>query len=159
MSVWFGVEVNAMKATFGVEGAAGGMTEIEEIRQKYLRGELENLRQDLEKFICAHRGAILGYLDDYNRKNPRRPMGPAVAIKWYLMKVRSINAEEEIREQLREIEKEKWIRGVKSGRAPDPHEVAMEWARLYSPGWRAHRVTEIIFVFEQDRDRFCGLLR
>ena len=44
-------------------------------------------------------------------------------------------------------------------RANDPHQVAVDWARLYSPSWRAHRVTSIIFVFEQDRERYCSLLR
>ncbi|HLG42535.1 MAG TPA: hypothetical protein VI643_04150 [Planctomycetota bacterium] len=135
------------------------MTEIEEIRSKYQRGELDHIRRDLENFITSHREEILAFQLDYNAKNPRRTLNDALAIKFYLIQVRSINPQQEIREQLNEIEKEKWIRGVASGHAPDANEVAMEWARLYSPGWRSHRVTAIIFIFEQERERFAALLR
>jgi hypothetical protein len=135
------------------------MTEIEEIRSKFQRGELDHICRDLEKFVVSHRAEIRRFQEDYNAKNPRRPLDDALAIKFYILQIRSINPQQEIREQLMEIEREKWIRGVKTGRAPDPEEVAMEWARLYSPGWRSHRVTAIIFVFEQERGRYAALLR
>lgn len=135
------------------------MTEIEEIRSKFERGELDHIRRDLEKFVVSHRDEILRFQADYNAKNPRRPLDDALAIKFYILQVRSINPQQEIREQLLEIEREKWIRGVKTGQPPDPNQVAMEWARLYSPGWRSHRVTAIIFIFEQERSRYAALLR
>ena len=80
------------------------------------------------------------------------------AIKFYLLRYRSINPQREIKEQLEEIQKEKWIRGVRQGCPPDAEEVALEWARPHSAAWREHRVTTIIYVFEQEKEHYCALL-
>jgi hypothetical protein len=82
-----------------------------------------------------------------------------LAIKLFIIRQRSINPKAEIEEQLREIEKEKWIWGVHMGRPPDPQEVAAEWARRYSAAWRAHRVTTIVFLFEQEPERYLSIYR
>jgi len=57
-----------------------------------------------------------------------------------------------------EIEKEKWIRGVREHRSPNPEDVARDWARLYSPSWRQHRILSIIYVFEQEKEKYLKLL-
>jgi hypothetical protein len=134
------------------------MSEIEEVRQKYIRGELDHIRGDLERFISSHRFRIVQFRDQYNSRHPRRPLDDALAIKFYILRIRSINARQEIQDQLKEIEQERVTRSEKTGTEPDAHEVAMDWARLYSPAWRAHRVTAIIYVFEQDRERYASLL-
>lgn len=134
------------------------MDEIEEIKRKYDAGQLEHIRTDLERFIVAHRADILKLKSDLAARPRRGEVSHELAIKLFVLKYKSINPVSEIREELEEIQKEKWIQGVKMGRAPDPNEVAREWARKYSKGWREHRVLSIIYVFEREKDRYIHLL-
>jgi len=133
------------------------VSELDDIRRQYEKGQLDSIKEDLGKFICAHRTRIQDYRNEQGQK--RLTLTEEAASKYYLLRYRSINPGREIREQLEEIQKEKWIRGVRLGCAPDEQEVALEWARTHSAAWREHRVTTIIYVFEQEKDRFCGYLR
>lgn len=132
------------------------MSELDEIRQKYDSGRLDAIKVDLERFIIAHRSRILEYRTRHDREGVRFP--EEVAVKFYLLRHRTINSQREIGDQLEEIRKEKWIRGVQAGRPPDEQEVAMEWARRYAAVWREHRVTTIVYVFDQEHERYCRLL-
>ena len=133
------------------------MSELDDIRRQYESGRLDSIKEDLGHFICAHRTRILEYRAEQERKGLN--LGDEAAIKFYLLRYRSINPGREIREQLEEIQREKWIRGVRQGCPPDDQEVAMEWARTHSAAWREHRVTTIVYVFEQEKARYCALLR
>ena len=134
------------------------MSELDDIRRQYESGQLDSIKEDLGKFICAHRSRICDYRTDQERKGVALK-DDATAIKFYLLRYRSINPGREIREQLEEIQREKWIRGVRLGCPPDDEQVALEWARTHSAAWREHRVTTIVYVFEQEKDRFCAMLR
>ena len=134
------------------------MTEIDEIRAKYESGQLDSIKADLERFIAAHALEI----ERYKREQVERglpPISDDTAIKFFIIQNRSINPEREILEQIAEIEREKWIQGVKTGQAPDAQAVCQEWAAKYSAGWRSHRVTSIVYVFEREKDRFLRILR
>ena len=133
------------------------MSELDDIRRQYESGQLDSIKEDLGRFICAHRTRIFDYRAEQERKG--LTLNEEATIKFYLLRYRSINPGREIREQLEEIQREKWIRGVRLGCPPDEQEVALEWARTHSAAWREHRVTTIIYVFEQEKDRYCGLLR
>lgn len=133
------------------------MSEIDEIRRRYEAGQLDSIKVDLERFILAHRLHIAAYRDEQETKGVR--LNDEAAIKFYLIRQRSINPQQDIREQLEEIQKEKWIQGVLQGCSPDAQKVAYDWARRYSAGWRAHRVTTIVYVFERDKERYCRLMR
>lgn len=133
------------------------MSDIDDIRQQYESGKLDSIKEDLGLFICTHRTKILGYRAEQEEKGLTLP--DEAAIKFYITRYRSINPQREIKEQLEEIQKEKWIRGILTGRAPDGQEVALEWARTHSAAWRQHRVTTIIYVFEQEKERYCAMLR
>jgi len=124
----------------------------------YESGKLDSIKEDLGKFICAHRTRICDYRVEQERKGVALS-DDATAIKFYLLRYRSINPGREIREQLEEIQREKWIRGVRLGCPPDEEQVALEWARSHSAAWRENRVTTIIYVFEQEKDRYCAMLR
>ena len=108
--------------------------------------------------VQNRRGSIIKFKDSFNAKNPGTPISDECAIKFFILRTRSINPQSEIREQLEEIEREKWIQGIKFGCSPDANKVALEWARFYSPGWRSHRVTTIIYVFERNKDLCVTLL-
>jgi hypothetical protein len=133
------------------------MSELEEIRERYESGRMEEIRSDLERFIRAHRDPILQFRDS-NVARSMPPLTTELAIKLYILRHRSINPKREIQEQLQEITREKWIRGVQTGSSPDPEAVASDWASKYSAGWRAHRVMSIVYVFEREKERYCQLL-
>ena len=132
------------------------MSELDEIRMQYEAGRLEPIRQDLERFIFAHRKAIETYRSEQEAKGI--PLTDEAAVKFYILRHRSINPRREIQDQIEEIMREKWIRGVRTGREPNEQEVATEWSREHSASWRAHRVTVIIYVFEREKDRFIKML-
>ena len=133
------------------------MSEIDDIRRQYESGQLDSIKEDLGRFICAHRSRILDYRAEQQLKG--LTLSEESTIKFYLLRYRSISPGRELREQLEEIQKEKWIRGVRQGCPPDDQEVALEWARTHSAAWREHRVTTIVYVFEQEKDRYCSMLR
>ena len=133
------------------------MSELDDIRRQYESGHLDSIKEDLGRFIVAHRARICDYRAEQERKG--LALNDEATIKFYLLRYRSINPGREIREQLEEIQKEKWIRGVRLGCPPDDEEVAREWARTHSAAWREHRVTTIVYVFEQEKARFCAMLR
>lgn len=133
------------------------MTEIDEIRRKYDTGVLDSLKEDLDRFLRTHREQILTLQREQVARGMKE-MTCEVAVKFYILRQRTINPQRDIRDQLREIEREKWIQGVNSGRAPDPQEVALEWSRRHSANWRSHRVTSILYVFERDKERYLKLL-
>jgi len=132
------------------------MSEIDEIRVKFESGQLDSIKVDLERFLIAHREDILRYRVEQETKG--LAMTSEAAVKFYILRQRSVNPGRDIRDQLDEIQKEKWIRGVQSGSPPDAQAVAREWARSCSAGWRSHRVTTIIYVFERDKERYLKLL-
>jgi len=133
------------------------VSELDDIRRQYESGQLDSIKEDLGRFICAHRARICDYRTEQERKG--LTLNDEATIKFYLLRYRSINPGREIREQLEEIQREKWIRGVRLGCPPDDEQVAMEWARTHSAAWREHRVTTIVYVFEQEKERFCAMLR
>ena len=93
------------------------MSELDNIREQYESGKLDSIKEDLGRFIISHRGKILDYRTEQEGKGLTLPED--AAIKFYLLRYRSINPQREIKEQLEEIQKEKWIRGVLTGCAPD----------------------------------------
>jgi hypothetical protein len=134
-------------------------SELEGLAREYDSGQLDALKNDLVEFVRKHREDIRRLRDEYFGVMDVPPTADEVAIKMYLLKSRSINPTREILDQMEEINREKWIRGVQAGCAPDPASVAQDWARLYSPGWRDHRVMAIIYVFEREKDKYLDIVR
>lgn len=132
------------------------MSELDEIREKYEAGRLETLRQDLGRFLVAHRSEIAAWRADQKARGIE--LDDEQAVKLFLLRRRTVNPGGDIREQLDEIRKEAWIQGVQKGRPPDEAAVAQEWARSYSAGWRSHRLTTIVYVFEREKERYLKLL-
>ena len=132
------------------------MTELDEIQLEYEAGRLDSIKEDLQRFLRAHRAEIAAWRAEQARA--AGGLSDADAVKLFLIRHRSINPQREIRDQLEEIQKEKWIRGVTTGCAPDAQQVASEWARAHSAAWRQHRLTTIVYVFEREQDRYLKLL-
>lgn len=134
------------------------MGEIEDIKARYDSGQCEGIKLDLARFIDVHRTEIRRYQESRQRLG-LATVNDEMAVKLFIIKHRSINPVREIQEQFEEIQKEKWIQGVKLGHAPDADAVAVEWARLHSAGWREHRVATILFVFDREKEKFLEVYR
>lgn len=132
------------------------MSELDDIREQYEGGRLEALKADLERFLAAHRDRIRAFAAEQAARGLELPSESVV--KFYILRQRSINPRREIQDQLEEINREKWIRGVQTGCSPDPQEVAVDWARKFSATWREHRLTTIVYVFEREKDRYLKVL-
>ena len=139
-----------------MSGSTGRGSEIEEIRRGYDAGELDTIKLDLGRFISVHKADIAKYREEQERKGLK--LTDEATVKFFIMQHRSINPRREIQEQLEEIRRETWIRGINSGCQPDEQEVAKDWACQHSAKWRAHRVTAIVYVFDREKERFCKLL-
>ena len=133
------------------------MSELHELGREYGAGNLGTVERDLESFILRNRVEILRFRDQLARKNPA--VTDEVACKLYILQIRTLNPVAEIRDQLREIEAECWIRGEKAGTQISRDDVANEWCRRHAPGWRDHRVLAIVYVFERCKERLVPLLR
>ncbi len=133
------------------------MSELQDLGREYGAGKLGTVERDLESFILRNRQEILRFRDQLARKNPS--VTDEVACKLYILQIRTLNPVVEIRDQLKEIEAECWIRGEKTGTQISRDEVANEWCRRHAPGWRDHRVLAIVYVFERCKDRLVPLLR
>lgn len=134
-------------------------SELEQLAREYDAGKLDAIKSDLEIFLRKNAEGIRRLRCEYFGAEAVPPTADEVAVKMFVLKSRSINPTREILDQVDEINREKWIRGVHDGCPPDPQTVAQDWARLYSPGWRDHRVMAIIYVFERDKDKYLALLR
>jgi hypothetical protein len=134
-------------------------SQLEQLCREYASGKLDTIKDDLAGFLRRQAAAIRSLRDEYFGTQDVPPTADEVAVKMFILKSRSINPSREILDQLDEINREKWIRGINAGFSPDPQSVATDWARLHSPGWRDHRVMAIIYVFEREKERFIALVR
>lgn len=134
------------------------MTEIDELERDYAAGRFAKILKDLEIFVRNNRDNILKFKDRM-AKLKGAVLQDDLVLKMYIMQIRSINPSEEIRAQLGEIEREIWIRGETLGQAPDRKLVAREWCQRHAPGWRDHRVMEIIYVVDRNREALVRLLQ
>jgi hypothetical protein len=134
-------------------------SQLEQLCREYESGALDPLKEDLARFLLRQAGEIRRLRDEYFGMRGVPPTADEVAVKMYILKSRSINPTREILDQLDEINREKWIRGIHTGSSPDPQDVARDWAHLHSPGWRDHRVMAIIYVFEREKERYLAIIR
>lgn len=134
------------------------MTEIDELDRDYAAGKFAKILKDLESFVKNNRDNILKFKDRLSKLKGSALQDDFV-LKMYIMQIRSINPSEEIRAQLGEIEREIWIRGETMGKEPDRKLIAREWCQRHAPGWRDHRVMEIIYVVDRNRDLLIRLLQ
>lgn len=134
------------------------MGELEDIQARYDSGQCEPIKADLVRFLEAHRVEIRRYQES-RQKLGLAPVTDELAVRLFVIKHRSINAAREIQDQIEEIQREKWIQGIKLGRPPDAQAVAEEWTHLHSEGWRQHRVATILFVFEREKERYLEIYR
>lgn len=134
------------------------MNEMNALKQEFSEGKYHSIPADLEFFIEKNRTQIRRFRDEVLARMPGVKPTDALALKWYVLQIRSINPVHEIREELTEIEQEIWIEGERTRRTPDRLKVVREWCARHAPGWRDHRVLAIVYVLENDIGRYVGIL-
>jgi len=134
------------------------MPEIEELRTDWEAGKLSQVARDLIEFVRNHRQDIIDYRDNQLRKLRGASISDDLALRMYVLQIRSISPQGEIKDQLREIEQEIWYRGEQADGRVDRQEVAREWCLRHAPGWRDHRVMAIVFVLDKIKEELLAIL-
>ena len=131
------------------------MNELDKVKISYSRGELESLRTQLESFISCNKDKILQFKAQ-EENTWDRPLDMATAIKLFLLKVRTIDTEAEMRDQMKAITME--LKVACEDETEQNHRW-FDWIRRNGVSWRGYRVLAIIYVFDQNQDhmlsRFC----
>ncbi|MBI5367765.1 MAG: hypothetical protein HZA54_12065 [Planctomycetes bacterium] len=133
------------------------MQQLANIEEDYRLGKLRTIENDLENFIRLNREKIRRFQEEHLRKLKTARPSDELAIKWYIMQIRTINPVDEIKTQLDEIEREIFYQAEKQGPGLDRGGIAKEWCRRHAPGWRDHRVLAIIFVLDRNKDHYIRI--
>ncbi|MHC4660053.1 MAG: hypothetical protein ACYS8W_00060 [Planctomycetota bacterium] len=137
------------------------MQQLEKIREDYEAGLYADLLADLKTFIRKERKGILQEASRLKAASTCECPDIEylkVAAKFHIIRSGGINIKKENRAQVEEIFAEKWIRNKDNPSELDFNEVALDWARRHSAGWRDNRILIYIYVFEQEVDSFIKLL-
>jgi hypothetical protein len=134
------------------------MPELEELKTEWEKGRLAPIARDLLEFVRNHRADILEYREKHLKKLRGVKLSDDLTLKQYILQVRSISPQGEIKDQLKEIEQEIWYRGENEGGQVNRQDVAREWCMRHAPGWRDHRVMAIIFVLDKMKDELLAIL-
>jgi hypothetical protein len=134
------------------------MPELDELKTEWESGRLAAIARDLVEFVRNHRLDILDYREAHLKKLRGAQVTDDLAIRMYILQVRSISPQGEIRDQLKEIEQEVWYRGERGEGQMDRQQIAREWCMRHAPGWRDHRVMAIVFVLEKIKDQLLAIL-
>ncbi|MFN3484675.1 MAG: hypothetical protein ACK44W_04230 [Planctomycetota bacterium] len=133
------------------------VTELNELKRRYESGELDAIREDLERFLRQHRTAIAAARSQ--QLSGGVPVSEEEAVKLYILRHRSVNPERDLRDQLEEIRREAGRRSPGGESPAELEEVTLEWARYRSAAWRSYRLSAILYVFDREKERYLKLLR
>jgi hypothetical protein len=122
------------------------MNELEKVKVSYANGELESLRIQLEAFISSNKEKILQFKMQ-EEQTWKRPLDLATAMKLFILKVRTIDIEAEMQDQIKAINKEFEMNYAAEA---EENTRCLEWIRHNGHTWRDFRVLAIIYVFDQN---------
>ncbi|MAE13078.1 hypothetical protein CMO92_00795 [Candidatus Woesearchaeota archaeon] len=154
-------------ATHLVEGGP----DLDELKRLYDQGKLDFLKEELDTYFALHKEEITDYCSKTGALPRNRPQtrqentnensgnGRRLdeTVEEYIKRKGSIDFYEEIRAQIHEIEKEIWIVHERDPSVPD-EQIREQWITKYAGRWRAWRVSEILYVFEQNRNHYLNML-
>jgi hypothetical protein len=135
------------------------MSEMSDLKSDWDAGRLSQIARDLVEFVRNHRSDIIDFRDRQLGRLRGARVSDDLALRMYILQIRSISPQGEIRDQLGEIEREIWYRGESSGGQVDRQQVAREWCMKHAPGWRDHRVMAIVFVLDKIKEQLLQILQ
>lgn len=116
--------------------------ELETLRTRWARGELQDHAVRLLAFIERHR-------DEINALAGPRVDAPGrlESLKLQIVRLESVCSLSEMQDQTRAIRDEIWYRGEKGDY--DRRHIAHEWASRHAAAWRRWRLKEYLFVVDR----------
>ena len=132
-----------------------GGPDTDELQRLYNHGDLEFLKEPLKRFFVSHRNELL----EFNRRHQADTVHPSLeaSVEEFIRERRSIDMEAEAQDQYKEIQKELWFVHENHPEIPDD-KIKYDWIKKYAARWRAYYVSEILFVFEQNKSYYLELL-
>ncbi|MBI4243798.1 MAG: hypothetical protein HY606_06875 [Planctomycetes bacterium] len=124
---------------------------VEDIDRAYNRGELDQIKKDLEDFIVKNKSNLIKFKSTTSKKF-KKDISTEDALKLYVLQARSINPTNEILDQLTNI------KSYSEESNKDIESAGLSWANKFSVSWRDHRTTSIIYVFEKNKSHYLKLL-
>ena len=131
--------------------------ELDQVREKYDRGGYSELEECLEEFLKAHAFDLPGF-KRWIEEQHKMEFTLDNTIRHYIREHKSVSTTLDMKDQMKEIRKEKWFRGERH-EDDDIETVCREWIKKYGEAWRLHRVREILYVYGREKDRYMGLIQ
>jgi hypothetical protein len=132
------------------------MRDIDKIKEKMKAGELEDVKIQLANFLSQQRD-IFWKFREREMKLWQKDINPFVCLKLFILEKKTIDFKSEMMSQIEEIRREVESRG--QGLGPDQvAKIKEDWAKKNAASWRAHRILEVIYVLNENREFFLRIL-
>jgi len=128
--------------------------ELKQIKQNYQRGKYSSLSKSLKLFIRKNARKILVFKGEFEEEQKTK-LTLEEAVRFFILDRKIIDLQSDIKEQLKEMDKELWYRGEKQEN-PNRDQTYMQWIKQYGAAWRIHRTREIVYVFNQSPKEYLG---
>ncbi|MFH0919303.1 MAG: hypothetical protein V1913_02990 [Fibrobacterota bacterium] len=132
------------------------MHDLNALKAKHDAGELEEIKQQLKQFICANRADFFRFREREIR-SWRKEIDLFICLKLFILEKKTIDFRSEMQSQIAEIEREVQRR-LQTDACANPQAIKQEWTKRNAASWRAHRIMELIFVLNADRELFLNLV-
>ncbi len=127
------------------------MNELDLIKQKYNRGELDSLKLQIQNFLRKNRDKIAVFQKQQSNIW-KRTFSVEDAIKYFILHHKTIDMIAEMREQVHKIEED--ISQKKPFSLLEEARIKADWIRENAGVWRDNRVLEILYVFNKNPEIF-----
>jgi hypothetical protein len=132
------------------------MTDIIDIKEKYNRGELDSIKEQLFHFICMNYNELFSFIEK-EKKIWGKSIELFTSLRLFILDRRTIDFKSEMLSQVNEIHREIESKGC--GCDPEGAKKAKsDWLAHHAASWRAHRILEIIYVLNKNRPYFLEVL-
>jgi len=132
------------------------MREIDLIKEKHERGELDNIKFQLAAFVQKSRDNFFRFQEREN-KAWQKEIDLFTCLKLFILEKKTIDFQSEMQSQILEINS--YVRQERQKDTQcDEGELKRSWTASRAASWRGHRILEIIFVLNQNRKQFLELI-
>ena len=132
--------------------------ELESIREKHSNGSsfTEEIKNQLVSCLQRNKKEFFEFWDK-EKKAWQKDIDAFTALKLFFLEKKTIDVRAEMFSQIEEMSKE-LDRRLKADPNADPNQIKLEWTRKNAASWRAHRILEIIYVLNDNREMFLGMI-
>ena len=132
------------------------MQDLKAIREKHDSGELDEIKRQLVQFMCANREDFFRFREREIRAW-QKDIDPFICLKLFILEKKTIDFRSEMKSQVEEIQKEVQ-RQLETDATANPQTIKQEWTKQHAASWRAHRIMEVIYVLNENKDFFLSTI-